>query len=144
MLLTWFTRCFHWRMFVKKLIASAYANSSNSLGFNPILQIDDDLWFMRWFVQYLSPKWCPGFSWFFKVWVLLLTFWWKANFRTIKSPKVKISLDPCTFKNFLHTVLKILPAQINWKHSKFFSKTWSFFHKCNTTNLGVIFFCTKN
>ena len=41
----------------------------------------------------------------------------------------------------------MISAQISWKNfffrKIFFSRTWSFFHHCKTTNLGLIFFHKK-
>ena len=119
------------------MITSVYAKSSNSFGFNLILQkFYEIIW------EILVPKRCAEFSRFFcrSCFINLL---WRTNFGTVKSPKVKISRDrSIIFKKFPHTVLNILSAQIRLKHffqRNYFSWTPSFFHEWKTNNLDLIF-----
>ena len=79
------------------------------------------------------------FFWSFFVHVLLVNLLWRTIFRTIK---FIISRDLFLLKKFRHTVLKISYVQINrknffWKKN-FFSRSWSFFHKCEIANEDII------
>ena len=131
---------------MKKFITSDFSKSSNSLGFNPILQeiceMICQVIFSKTVCRIFLVICCSRFIINFVV----KDFFVKIFFGTVKSPKVKF-LETHLFQKFLHTVLKILSLQISWKYvfskKKYFSLTWSFFHDCKTSYLGVIFLNKK-
>ena len=101
--------------------------------------------FTRLFVKNLSSKRSADFSWFLVDPVLLIIVLLRTIFRKREITKSQISREQFIFKNFLHTVLKILSAQIRiniFLFKNFFSRTWSFSHNFKTTNL-VSFFTQK-
>ena len=98
--------------------------------------------FLENFCNYLAE-----FSLFFVDRVLLMILLWRAIFQNLKITETWISWALFISKKILHTVLKIISAQISWKifffEKKFFSSTWNFFHDCKTSDLGLIFFHKK-
>ena len=123
------------------MITSAYSKSSNSSGFNPILQK-----FYKMICEIIVFKTVCGILLVFFVNRILLIILWRTIFRNCKITKSWISRDPFISKKFPRTVLKIVSVQISW--TDFFSKsiflrTWSFFHDWKTTNLGTISFHKK-
>ena len=125
------------------MITSAYSKSSNSSGFNPILQK-----FYEMICEIIVSKTvCGIFLLFFVNRVLLIILWTGTIFRNRKITESKISRDPFISKKFPHIVFKIVSAQISWTdfffEKQFFSRTWSFFQDWKTNNLGVTFFHKK-
>ena len=86
-------------------------------------------------------------SWLFGVLVLLIILLWRTIFRNRKITKSEIYRDLFILKNFLHTVLKILSAQKNWKDlfqkKIFFQRHGAFFTTAKPL-IWACFFCTKN
>ena len=123
------------------MITSPYSKSSNSSGFDPILQ---KLYGM--ICEIILPRAVSGTYRSSFINNLII----KNNFSEPKNHwKLTVSRT-IHFKKFPQTVLKIISAQISWKDFfffffffNFFSKTWSFFHDCKTTNFGCQFFPQK-
>ena len=102
------------------MIASNYTKTSNSLGFQPILQTHHEMICEIPFFQNGLRNFLDFFCRSCSSFVFCIV---KSKFRNRKSPKVKISRDPFLFKKIPRTILKALSAKISWKHS-FFTKTF--------------------
>ena len=115
----------------EKMITSAYFKSCNSLGFNSI-----------WEKLYETICEKIVFKMECRLFLIVLL---RTIFRNREITKSQISREQFIFKKFLHTVLKILSAQIRiniFLFKNFFSRTCSFSHNFKTTNL-VSFFTQK-
>ena len=123
------------------MITRVPSKSSKSSGFNLILQK-----FYKMICEIIVSKLWVEFSWFFVDRVLLIILWWKNSFSELKNLQMLNISRPIYFKKILaHRFVGLcctnkLEGSFFWK---LFSRTWSFFHDCNTTNLGVIFFHKK-
>ena len=108
-------------IFFKKVITSTYFKSSNSSGFNPILQK-----FYEMICEIIVSKAvCGIFLIFCRSSFINNSYCEEQFFGTLKSPKLK-------YLN-IHLFLKIISTQISRKNFLFFkkiSRTWSFFHNC--------------
>ena len=120
------------------MITSAYSKSSNSSGFNPILQI-----FYEMICEIIVSKTVCGIFLFFCQSRFIKNFMGKNNFSESQNHR-KLNISKTIYlKKILHTVLKILSAQISWTdfffRKNFFSRSWSYLHDWKTTKLGAIF-----
>ena len=131
----------HWRSSLKKVITSAYSKSSNSSGFNPILQK-----FYEMVCEIIVFKIVCGIFLFFCQLSFINNFM-KNNFSEPQNyRKLNISRPIYFIKISAHRFedpicKNKLDGCSLWKI--FFSRTWSFFHDWKTTNKGVVFFYKK-
>ena len=121
------------------MITSAYSKSSNSSGFNPILQK-----FYKMICEIIVSKTvCGIFLIFFRSsFISNLTV--KNNFSESKNHrKLNISRPIYFWKISAYRFVGLICTNKLEKfvfQKNFLSRTWSFFHECKTTNLDVIFF----
>ena len=125
------------------MITNAHSKSSNFSGFNPILQ---KLYKMTCEII-VSKTVCRIFLNFCRSSFMINNFIVKNNPSETKNyRKLNISKPIYFKKNFAHRFVDLICTN---KLEEFFfqkiflSRTWSFFHDCKTTNLGVIFFLKK-
>ena len=119
-----------------------HSKSSNSSGFYPILQK-----FYEMICEIMVSKTLCGIFLIFCPSSCINNFMVKNSFSKPKDQwKLNISrpiyfkkISSHRFVGLIYT--KKLEGFFFWKN--FFSRTWSFFHDCNTTNLGVFFFQKK-
>ena len=93
------------------MIASAYSKSSNSSGFNPILEKFCEM--IRAII--VLKTMCRIFLIFCRSSFINISIV-KNNFWNLKIAEIKISRDPFIQKKLRYTVLKIIYAQISWKN----------------------------
>ena len=126
------------------MITSARSKSSNSSGFNPVLQK-----FYEMICEIIFSKTVWGIFFIFCRSNLQFheQFHGEGQFSEPNITESWISPRyPFILTKFPHTVLKILSVQMSWKNlflNFFLLRTWSFLHDCKTTNLGVTFFNRK-
>ena len=124
------------------MITSAYSRSSNSSGFNPILQK-----FYEMIYEIIVSKTMCGIFLIFCRSSFINNFMVKNNFSEPKNHLKLNILRPIYFFKKFRTSFEGLICTNNLEgflfRKLFFSRTWSFFHDCKTTNLGVIFFAKK-
>ena len=125
------------------MITSAHSRSSNFSEFNTILQK-----FYKMICEIIVSKTVRGIFLIFCSSSFINNFMVKNSFVEPKRQRKLNILRPIHFeKNSAHrfaglTCTNKREGFFFWK--KLFSKIWSFFHDCSTTNLGVIFFLKKN
>ena len=127
-------------IFVKKVITSAHSKSSNSSGFNPILQK-----FYKICEIIASKTVCRIFLIFCRS-SFINNFMVKNSFSEPKNQNQKISRYQFIFLKNLHIVLEVLFVQINWKlffESFFFQGLGAFFTTA-TRLIWELFFSQKN
>ena len=124
------------------MITSAHSKSSNSSGFNPILQKFYDM-----ICEIIVSKTMCGIFLIFCRSSFISNFMVKNNFLEPKSHLKSNISRPAYFKKiFAHRFLDLICTNRlgkNFFQKIFLSRTWSFFHDCKTTNSGVIFFHKK-
>ena len=128
----------HWRFSLKKVITSLYSKSSNSSGFNPILQK-----FYEMICEIIVSS--AEFFCFLVNPVLLIVLWRRTIFRSRKIAS-RISRPIYFKKMYPHRFEdRICTNKLDafFFRKTFFSRTWSFFHDWKAINLGVIFFHKK-
>ena len=132
----------HQRFSLKKVITSAYSKSSNSSGFNPILQK-----FYEMICEAIVSKTVWGIFSFFCQSSFVNNFMEKNNFSEPKNHR-KLNISRSIYFKKISTyrfedgiITNKLEGFLFQKN--FLSRTWSFFHDWKTTNLGVIFFPKK-
>ena len=116
------------------MTTSAHSKSSNSSGFNPILQN-----FYEMICEIIASKTVCGIFLIFCRSGFINNFMVKNNF----SPKVKYLETHLFLKNTAHRFEDLILANKLEEFKKnffFLSRTWRFFRDCKTTNLGVISF----
>ena len=124
------------------MIISAYSKSSNSSGFNPIFQK-----FYMMICEIIVSKIVCGILLIFCRSSVINNFIVKNNFSepkyhrklNISRPIYLKTISAHRFGGLICT--NKLDGHFFRKY--FFPRTWSFFHDCKTTNLGVVF-STKN
>ena len=132
----------HWTVFIKKVITSTNSTSSNSSGFNPILQK-----FYKMICEIIVSK---------TVSEIFLIFCWSSFINNFMAKNSFSEPKKSAKMKYLETHLfKKIPAHLlvglictNMREGFFFWKkislrTWSFFHDFSTTTLGVIFLNKK-
>ena len=101
--------------------------------------------FTRWSVRFLSSKLCAEFCWFFCS-CIFNNYVDKSKFWNRKINKSENILRCIYFKiisaNLFEDLVCTNKLETFFLKKLVFSETWSFFNKCRTTNLGVIF-CTR-
>ena len=118
------------------MITSAHYNSSNSLGFNLIFQ----KFYKMIYEIIVSEKLCGVFLIFCGS-IFINNYMVKNSFLEPKNQwKLNIS-RPIYFKKI--SAHRFVGLTCTNKLKGFFSRTWSFFHDSNATNLGAIFFHKK-
>ena len=99
----------------------------------------------RWSVRFLSSKLCAEFCWFFCS-CIFNNYVEKSKFWNRKINKSENILRCIYFKiisaNLFEDLVCTNKLEAFFLKKLVFSETWSFFNKCRTTNLGVIF-CTR-
>ena len=127
---------------LKKVITSAHSKSSNSSGFNPILQK-----FYEMICEVIVSK---TVCWIFSIFCrssFINNFTVKNNFFEPKNHRKLNILRPIYFsKIFGHRFVDLIctnKLEELFFQKIFLSRAWSFFCDCKTTNLGVIFFHKK-
>ena len=124
----------HLRFSLKKVITNVLSKSSNSSGFSPILQR-----FYKMICEIIFSKTVCGIFLIFCRSSFVNNFMVKNNFLEAKNHrKLNISRPIHFKKKFAQRFVVLICAK-----KKFFSRSWSFFHDCKSTNLGVIFFHKK-
>ena len=125
------------------MITSAHSKSSNSAGFNRILQK-----FYKMICEIIVSKTVCGVFLIFCWSSFINNFMVKKSFSEPKNQRKLNILRPIFFEKISsHSFVGVICTYKRegffffWK--KFFSRTWSFFHDCSMTNLGVIFFQKK-
>ena len=124
------------------MITSAHSESSNSSGFNPILQK-----FFEMICQIIVSKTVCGIFLIICRSSFINNFMVKNNFLGPKNHrKLNISRPTYLKKKSAHHLVDLICT--NKLEEFFFQKiflprTWSFFRDCKTTNLGVVFFHNK-
>ena len=124
------------------MIITAHTKSSNSSEFNPIFQR-----FYEMICEIIVPKTICGNFLIFCRSSFINSFMVKNSFLEPKNQRELNISKPVYFKNVsAHRFVGLictnkLEAFIFGK--KIFSRTCSFFHDCNTTNLSIIFFHKK-
>ena len=124
------------------MITSAHSKSSNSSGFNPILQK-----FYEMICEIIVSKMVCGICFIFCWSSFINNFMVKNNFLKPRNhQKLNISKPIYFEKISAHRFVDLICTN---KLEEFFfqkiflSRTWCFFHDCKTTNLGIIFFHKK-
>ena len=126
------------RFLQNKIITSVYSKSSNSLGFNPILQK-----FCEMICEIISSKTVCG------IFLIFCRLHFIKNFVVNNFPepknhqKLNISRPIYLLKNFYTPFWRSYIYNFFFFFFFNFSMNWSFFSDCKTIHLGVIF-CTKN
>ena len=118
-------------------MTSAHSKSSNSLGFHLILQK-----FYKMICEIIVSKtMCVYLSSFIN------NFMVKNSFSEPKNQRMLNISRPIYFKKIsAHRFVGLIctnKLERFFFRKTFFSRTWSFIHDCNTTNLGGIFFHKK-
>ena len=121
------------------MITSAHSKGSNSSGFNPTLQ----KLYKTICEIIVSETMCGIFLIFYRL-SFINNFIVKNSFSEPKNQRKSNISRPIYFKKMsAHRFVSLICTN---KLERFFfrknnfSRTWSFFHDCNTTNLGIIFF----
>ena len=124
------------------MIISAHSKSSNSSGFNPILQK-----FYEMICEIIVSKMVCGIFLIFCRSSFINNFMVKNNFLEPKNRRKLNISRPIYFKNIsAHRLVDLICTNNREKiffQKIFLSRTWNFFQDCKTTNLGVIFFRKK-
>ena len=120
------------------MITSAYSKSSNSSGFNPILQ--------KFYEMICQIIVCGIFLIFCRS-SFINNFMVKNNFSVLKNHrKLNISRPIYFLKNSAHRFVGLICTNKLEEfcfQKIFLSRTWSIFRDCKTTNLSVIFIHKK-
>ena len=129
-------------------MTSAHSKSSNSLGFHPILQK-----FYKMICEIIVSKTMCGIFLIFYRSSFINNFMVKNGFSELKNQRmlniwdIYFILLPIYFKKIsAHRFVGLIctnKLERFFFRKTFFSRTWSFIHDCNTTNLGGIFFHKK-
>ena len=122
------------------MITSAYSKSSNSSGFNPILQK-----FYEMICEVIVSKIVCGIFLIFCRSSFINNFMLKNNFSEPKTHR-KFNISRLIYfrkisaHRFVGLICTNKLEEFFFFQKNFFSRTWSFFHDCKTSNLGVIIF----
>ena len=129
----------HWQFSFKKVIISAYSKSSNSSGFNPILQK-----FYHMICEIIVSKTVCGIFLILCRSSFIDNFIVKSNFSQPKNhPNLNISRPICLIKISAHRFEDLIctnKLEEIFFRKKNFLRTWIFFCDCKTTDLVLIFF----
>ena len=118
------------------MITSAHSNSSNSVGLNLIFQ----KFYKMIYEMIVSEKLC-GIFLIFCGSIFINNYMVKNSFLKPKNQRMLNISRPIYFKKI--SVHRFVRLTCTNKLKGFFSRTWSFFHDSNMTNLGVNFIHKK-